>query len=633
MLCKSRSVGDQSHNPHSKTGTEKLVDFRRSIKSPILRQAYWFVGRPIDFLLCVDEINDGYEEVSRRFANDRDRSANFFDHALNLGNVRLVVSERDLARIPRNGPVVCVANHPCGGIDGIILGSILASVRADSKLLVNYLLGAVEEMKEWTIEVNPFGSKRAARMNVAPLKEVLRWLREGHCLGTFPAGTVAHYNLKKRMVTDPQWNPNTATLIQRSGASVVPIYLEGKNTMMFQLLSLLHPRLRTAFLGRELMNKRGCSFHVKIGRPIPPARLRRFDTAEALSEFLRLNTYLLRERDSEKEEKMHRRPLSVTRPKMEPICQRMPASALIGDIQALPEERRLVEKGIFTVYYAEAEQIPNLLHEIGRVREETFRVVDEGTGKPSDIDRFDAIYHHLFLWNNETCEIAGAYRLCFVDRVVEEYGVEGLYCNTLFEFRKGLLEQLNPAIELGRSFITEKYQKQKGLLALLWRGIGELVGRFPEYKTLFGAVCMTTDTYRPLSKILMLEYLRHNSLHPTLQKLIHARVPPRLNRPKSLRSIAFGSSLPELEDVSSLVSEFEGDNRGVPILLKHYLRLNGVILCFGIDQGFSDALDGFIVVDLTKSNPRLLRKYLGRSAYGKFITYHSKRNRGSLVTA
>ena len=131
----------------------------------------------------------------------------------------------------------------------------------------------------------------------------------------------------------------------------------------------------------------------------------------------------------------------------------------------------------------------------------------------------------------------------------------------------------------------------------------------------------------------MLEYLRHNSLHPTLQKLIHARVPPRLNRPKSLRSIAFGSSLPELEDVSSLVSEFEGDNRGVPILLKHYLRLNGVILCFGIDQGFSDALDGFIVVDLTKSNPRLLRKYLGRSAYGKFITYHSKRNRGSLVTA
>ena len=155
------------------------------------------------------------------------------------------------------------------------------------------------------------------------------------------------------------------------------------------------------------------------------------------------------------------------------------------------------------------------------------------------------------------------------------------------------------------------------------------MSRNPEYRTLFGALSMT-DSYRALSKSLMVEYLKNHKLHPILNKLINARVKPRLRKIKNLAHIALGSALPNVDDISSLVSEVEKDNKGVPTLLKHYLKLNGVILCFGIDQAFSDALDGFIVVDLLKTDERHLRRYMGNEGFERFAAQHQRR-RGQLA--
>ncbi len=603
----------------------KLVDLEQSIQSGPMRSLYRLIRYPVEKGLAVDRLNqknhEFLQERETRFAND-----NFFDAALKKLEIKYEVSEKDLGRIPREGPIVCVANHPYGGVDGLIMGSILTSAREDTRLLVNYLLGAFKELRSWTIEVNPFQTRKATAMNLGPMRATLKWLKEGHCLGTFPAGVVSHYHFDKRVVTDPEWNPNSGIIVQRSGATIVPMYFEGRNTTLFQILGLIHPRLRTIMLPRQMLNKEGMTLKVRIGKPISPQRAARFDSPAALTQFMRASSYILDEQKEEANQSNSTdRKIADIKAKQEPIAKRQPIENLLQDIHNLPEEALLFKKGSYSIYGASADQIPHILEEIGRTREETFRPVDEGTGKPLDIDRFDKIYHHLFMWDEESREIAGAYRYCFVDKVLESHGVKGLYCNTLYDFKSELLAALNPAIEVGRSYVTPKYQKKSASLALIWRGIGELVSRNPEYKTLFGAVSMT-DSYRSLSKSLMVEYLKNHKLHPTLKNLISARVKPRLSKIKRFANIAFRSALPELDDVSSLVSEVEKDNKGVPILLKHYLKLNGVILCFGIDQAFSDALDGFIVVDLLKTEGRYLRKYMGNQGYEKFLAHHSKKD-------
>lgn len=605
----------------------KLLDIEAKIKSPLLRASYHLVKCPVENLLGIDEVNR-LNGIYFERRNKEYRDLNFFDAALKTLNATYKVDPEDLKRIPKSGPIICVANHPYGGIDGIIMGSILASARPDTKLLVNFMLNAFEDIRDWTIEVNPFGSRNAAAMNTGPLKATLKWLKEGHCLGTFPAGVVSHFHPKQGIVTDPPWKRSQGSIIQKSGATVVPIYFEGRNSFLFQTLGLFHPRLRTIALIKQLVNKQGRTFKVRIGKPISPKRLERFDSPESLTQFVRANTYILEKRDASDppSDKHHIESPATTG---QPIAERQPVELLLGDIERLPANALLVRKEPFSIYGASSEQIPHILEEIGRTREETFRPVGEGTGKPLDLDRYDEIYHHLFMWNDEAQELVGAYRYCFVDKTIGAHGVEGLYCNTLYEFKKALLSELNPAIEVGRSYVTPKYQRKSAALALIWRGIGELVSRNPEYRTLFGAVSMT-DSYRALSKSLMVEYLTNHKLHPILNKLISARVKPRLRKIKNLAHIALGTALPDVDDISSLVSEVEKDNKGVPTLLKHYLKLNGVILCFGIDQAFSDALDGFIVVDLLKTDERHLRRYMGNEGYERFAAKHQK-SRGQLA--
>ena len=278
----------------------------------------------------------------------------------------------------------------------------------------------------------------------------------------------------------------------------------------------------------------------------------------------------------------------------------------------MPPECLLAEKGAFQVYAATATQIPNLLHEIGRTRELTFRPIGEGTGKPVDLDRYDGLYHHLFLWNNETCEIVGAYRIGKVDDIVAQHGYDGLYSNTIFEYTDDAFRSLGKTLELGRSYIVPSYQRKGTSLFLLWRGIMSFVLKSPGYNKLFGAVSIS-DEYQPLSKALILKFLRQHKMSEGFEDKIRARKAPKYDKLRSLKSFDYPEAFPRVENVSSLVEELEPDQKGVPTLLKHYLQLNGVILGFGVDQGFNDALDGFILVDLEKVNPAVLAKYAGIS--------------------
>jgi len=248
------------------------------------------------------------------------------------------------------------------------------------------------------------------------------------------------------------------------------------------------------------------------------------------------------------------------------------------------------------------------MREISRLREITFRSAGEGTGNSADLDRFDAHYLHLFVWNREQNEIAGAYRLCPADVI------GGLYTATLFRYRQGFLNKLGPSIELGRSFIREEYQRAFAPLLLLWKGIGRYVAANPRYKVLFGPVSISNQ-YHAISRELIVGYLEAHASLAGWKDLLSPQNPPS-------KLIAGGSRCRDVDELSEVISDIENTRTGIPVLLRQYLRLGGKLLAFNVDPEFSGALDGLILVDLTRTDPKLLERYLGKAEARNFLAHH-----------
>ncbi len=567
-------------------------------------------------LLHTDSLNRHHRELLSLRQYD---TGSFFDQCLSVLDIRYKVSEEDLERLPRSGPVFLVANHPYGGVDGIILGSLMDRVREDNKLLVNFLLRRIDDMGGRCIYVDPFGGADAAKANLKGMKESLRWLREGHAMATFPSGTVSHLRWGRRRVTDPVWAGNIAPLILKTGATVVPVYFGRRNSNLFQLAGLLHPRLRTLMLPREMMRARRRVIEVRIGNAISAKRLERFSSNREVMDFLRLRTYILQNREVADNTVFipeNRRAISG-----KPVIARRPVEDLEAEIAALPSQALLLEHDDFAVYAAGAADIPKILRELGRLREITFRVVGEGTGESIDLDRYDADYWHLFIWNRREREIIGAYRLGLTDEILPAKGKQGLYTATLFRIRSDVLRSMGPAIELGRSFVVEKYQRKPVSLGLLWKGIGRFIAQRPDHFTLFGPVSISNE-YRGLSKNLMVTYLKEHNLDPILAAKFKARNPARSRSFGSLDRSSFRRSVRDIEDVSALISEIEREERGVPVLLRQYLKLKATLLGFNVDPAFNNCLDGLMLVDLRRTPVKVLERYMGEEGARRFLRHH-----------
>ena len=294
------------------------------------------------------------------------------------------------------------------------------------------------------------------------------------------------------------------------------------------------------------------------------------------------------------------------------------------EISRLDERACLVQSGGFRVFCATADAIPSTLGEIGRLRETAFRAVGEGTGRSVDLDEFDRLYLHLFAWDEEHRQIVGAYRIGRSDRIASTLGIHGLYTRTLFKYDQRFLTRLGaPALELGRSFVRVEYQKDHNALLLLWRGIGTFVARHPQYRFLFGPVSISAR-YSDASHAMLIEFLRQAHLNRELADLVEAVTPARFAAPTG------GLVARSVEDVNRLLARFEHDGKGMPVLLRQYLKLNAGLIGVNVDRNFANAVDALMIVDLTTVNPALLQRYLGKRASADVLAFHT-RTRSSLA--
>jgi putative hemolysin len=540
----------------------------------------------------------------------RDHEIPFPSRMLQSMNVSCQCEPEAATRIPAAGAAVVVANHPFGMLEGLLLAQLLQSVRQDVRIIANSMLGALPELGALLITVNPYGGPEARRANVRAMRGALEWLERGGLIAMFPAGDVSRLNWQEQAVADPPWHPAAARLARLAGCPVVPVYFAGRNSAAFQLGGMIHPRLRTASLVRELNTQHGARAVVRIGTPVTSSTLEALETDARAIEYLRYRTYLL---------SLRGRRAAPARRAEAPLAEPVPGEAVWREVEALPLLRRT---GEFELYLAAAPEIPNTLQEIGRLREWTFRQAGEGTGKPVDIDRFDATYRHLFVWHRSRGEVAGAYRLAASPDILPQHGPRGLYTSTLFDFDTRLFDAMGPAIELGRSFVRPEYQRQFAPLLLLWQGILAYAGSRPECATLFGAVSISND-YSQASRELLAGYME--SLHDQrLAPLVKPRHPfrPRLGPGWHLR--AASRFLSGLEQLDAPVADLDTDGKGVPVLIRQYLRLGGRTLAVNVDRAFGWALDALIVVDLRQVPRATLTKYMGAAEAGQFLRYHER---------
>ncbi len=545
------------------------------------------VAKLVMYIMRLDKINKLYSDVY-----DENREA-FLDHLIEALGVTIEVNEEDLQKIPREGGFITISNHPFGGLDGIILIKILSKIRPEYKVMANFLLKKIEPIKDCFLGVNPFESRKDVS-STGGLKEALRHLSEGKPLGLFPAGEVSAYKADSNSIEDREWSASVLKLIRKANVPVIPVYFKGSNSMLFQLLGLIHPMLRTVKLPSELLNKKNRVIKLRIGSPISTEVQNSFADIMQYGKFLRAKTYLL---GSSLEVKKFFLKSQKAEKKAEPIAPETAVEILQREISNITEDYFLFSMKNYSVFCAPTLKIPNILNEIGRLREVTFRAVGEGTNRSIDLDEFDLYYYHLFIWDDEEKRIVGAYRVGKGKDIIDRYGVKGFYINTLFKIRKEMLPVLYESIELGRSFIVEQYQRKPLPLFMLWKGILYFLIKNPEYRYLIGPVTIS-GKYSDVSKELIMKFIIRNHWDAELARCITPRCKYRVETNDPDVDVMVEASGNNIAALDKLIGDIEPSSDKLPILLKKYISLNGRIVGFNIDPKFNMCLDGLLILDL-----------------------------------
>jgi putative hemolysin len=507
----------------------------------------------------------------------------FLDNLVQALGVTVEVREEDLRRLPATGAFVTVSNHPFGGLDWIILAQVSRAARSDYKVMVSHLMKQLSPTREYFLETGEGDLSGAAAH-----------LQEGRPLGVFPATEVSSYQADLNQVEDGEWDAATLRLIKGARVPVVPVYFKGSNSLLFYLLGLIHPVLRGVKLPSELLNKKNRVVKLRVGNPVDVETQDGFHDIVQYGKFLRAKTYLL---GSSLEVKKFFIKSQRAVARVEAVATEIDRETLRREVESVAADYTLFSMKNYEVYCTPSVKIPNVLNEIGRLRELTFRAVGEGTNRSIDLDEYDLYYYHLFIWDKEAGQIVGAYRLGKGKEIIDRYGMRGFYIHSLFKMRKEMLPVLYESIELGRSFIREEYQRKPLPLFMLWKGILYFLLKHPEYRYLIGPVTIS-GRYTEVSKELIMRFVMAHYYDHELARYVlpRSRYLVGTNDPKV--QVMLDVAREDIGMLDKMIGDIEPTSDKLPVLLKKYISLNAKIIGFNIDPKFNMCLDGLLILDI-----------------------------------
>ena len=573
------------------------------------KPAAWFLKKALD----LDKLNKLYDGGAHLDAAD------FLSYLIDELNVDYEIHEEDLKRIPKTGPFIIVSNHPLGALDGILLMHIMNKIRPDFKVMGNFLLHKIKPLQPMVIPVNPFETRKDAYNSLNGMREVLRTLKNDGCIGIFPAGEVS-YRDENGELQDREWQDTAMKLIQKAKVPVIPMFFRAKNSEIFYRMAKIHSDFQTAMLPAEMIRKRARPIQIRIGKPILPKQQANHTDLEDFKQFLRKKTYMLSSYYNKKKSltdvlkntsnNLHLPKIS-SKPKVKEIVPETDVNLIIKDLERLREDEMalLFTNNNYECFFSKSEKIPNVLREIGRLREITFRNIGEGTNNEIDLDRYDDHYHHLFLWDKDENKIVGAYRMAIGSEVYEKYGIKGFYINELFDFGPEIHPFFKKCIEMGRAFVSIEYQQKPMPLFLLWRGIVHVTLRNPNQKFIVGGVSISNQ-FSDFSKSLMIEFMKSHYFDSTVAQYVRPKKEFKVKLTDEEKQFIFEESEADLNKFDKLIDELEPNMLRLPVLIKKYIKQNAKVIAFNVDPLFNDAIDGLMYIRVSDIPESTIRPVL-----------------------
>lgn len=535
----------------------------------------------------IRKLNTAYDRIAHFSASE------FVDEVFRQLEVRLELSEEELDRIPKEGPFILVSNHPFGVLDALALIRSIQRVRPDFKLGVDSVLADTPALESAFCRVSEVRSGGRSVPLLSGWKAASQHLISGGAFGVFPAGKVSGFRRSSRVVSDGRWSRTVVSWLAAQEVPVVPVYIDGANSALFQLLGLIHPTLRSLRVAAELRNKKGRVLRMRIGKPMRARDLSGFEGIDQLARFLRAKSYALGAAYDVRREYFKGLRFPQKAAEVAPEQDRDVLREEVAGIASL----KLFEHGQLEVYLAPADRIPKMLQEIGRGRELTFRAVGEGTNRALDLDEYDFYYQHLLLWDAQAGNLAGAYRVGEGWLIMERFGPRGFYTHSLFRMRKGIHPVLRSSLELGRSFIRPEYQRQRMPLFLLWKGILTVLLQSPEARYILGPVTISSD-YQRFSRSLIMAFVRRNFWDHQWAEFIRPRKRFAFEERRVDADALLDGAQDDVKRLDRILADIEPSQAVAPVLLKKYLHQNARILGFNRDPKFNNALDGLMLLDI-----------------------------------
>lgn len=535
------------------------------------------------------------DEINRFIETHRHlEGLEFNDAVLEHFNFSFQVSSKDRARIPDQRRVLIVANHPLGSLDGLALLKLVSEIRTDVKIVATSLLDCIDPLRCLLLSVDNFSKVAKQRDS---MNQIVAALEAEQAVIVFPTGEVSR--ISPLGVRDGKWKSGFISLAKKTQAPIVPVHIGGKNSAMFYGLSSIYKPLGTMMLVNEMFNKQGGEVSFRIGKPIPWESIAAMDLSKKdAAKLMRKQVYLL---GKKKKKELFKPVENIIHPvRTKQIRKELKASQLIGKTQD--------GKHIYLFDY-----LPNssVMREIGRLRELSFRQVQEGTGNALDIDSYDRYYRHLILWDEDELEIIGSYRIGEAAKIIKTRGAEGLYTHSLFAFNPAFLPYLEQSIELGRSFIQPRYQNKRSL-DYLWYGIGAYLHQHPEIRYLTGPVSMSTSLPKPAQQAIAGFY---HTLFGNAEKFAEPRLPFEFGAAADFAKYHHVTDETDYKHALALLKEkLDASGVKVPVLYKQYVELcepgGCEFLGFNIDPQFSDCVDALILVHIDAIKEKKQQRYI-----------------------
>lgn len=536
-------------------------------------------------ILHQDEINKFLMQ------GDKYSGFDFVEAVLEYFNFSYTVSSKDKTNIPSSGRVIIIANHPLGALDALALIGLIKEVRSDIKVLANDVLMQIEPLQEILIPVDTLGGATAKES----LKKIYDALKQDEALIVFPSGEVSRAH--PTGIKDKKWKKGFLKFAQKTNSPILPVFIDAKNSTLFYTLSMLNKKISTFLLANEMFKKRSKVINFKIGETISYKTLQNSKFSDTtLINLLKKHLY----RISKDKNGIFATQKSIAHPEeRKTIRNELKNSKILGETSDGKK-----------IYLFEHEWGSAVMKEIGRLRELTFRKVEEGTGYKRDVDNFDKHYKHIVLWDDEELEIVGAYRIGEANFIKEKFGNEGFYSNTLFEFGKDFEPYLKDSIELGRSFVQPKYWGTRAL-DYLWQGIGAYLHKNPNIRYMYGSVSLS-DVYLKVAKNLIISFYTLYFSLPS--SLVNAKNGYFMGEIEHQEALSFFKKNDYKSDLTTLKEQLSHMDLNIPTLYKQYVELcddGGIFFMdYNIDKDFANCVDSFILVDITKIKEAKKARYI-----------------------